>query len=174
MDFDGQRSTCSCPWWKPSMQLCPYFLAGIMKFRQMKRDLCRWSLVADEVCFSKLWHSVMFSLGRCVPVIRGEGVYQKPMDFTLEKIRYRWLGPHFSWRYVYLLKVFACFKGKKNEYFKYVSVSCNFKNRLLSSCLFKKSKYKYHLRDPLSIWLWGFPNCLCLFLYSTFCVACEA
>ena len=46
----------------------------------------RWSLGADDIVFTTRRHQYFFSMGQIIPITRGDGVYQRPMDFALQQI----------------------------------------------------------------------------------------
>lgn len=52
----------------------------------------RWTAAAVEICFSKPWHSALFSLGKTFPIVRGGGLDQPAMDFAAAIMKYnQWL-----------------------------------------------------------------------------------
>lgn len=56
------------------------------------RNVCsskriRWSMAAHDICFTNKIHSLFFMLGKCIPVVRGEGVYQPAVDLCIQKIK---------------------------------------------------------------------------------------
>ena len=46
----------------------------------------RWLLGAKDVCCKSFMTSLFFQLGKVVPVVRGDGVYQYCMNFCLERL----------------------------------------------------------------------------------------
>jgi 1-acyl-sn-glycerol-3-phosphate acyltransferase len=52
----------------------------------------RWTLGAREVVFGHRYHSLFFRLGKTLPIVRGEGIYQRSMNQILEELnRGDWL-----------------------------------------------------------------------------------
>lgn len=64
-------------------------LFGLLPFRVLCRpSMMRWGLGASDILFTKKSHGTFFALGKVIPIVRGEGVYQKGMDMLLEKMNY--------------------------------------------------------------------------------------
>ena len=108
-----------------------FLLVGILKWRYLigARNI-RWTLGADNICFTKYWHTIFFSLGRVVPVCRGEGVYQRSMDFVLEQLNCgQWLHmfPEGFTNLQFSFLIFYIF------HFIFVNLLANMKHNLFSS-----------------------------------------
>ncbi|XP_014474843.1 PREDICTED: tafazzin homolog [Dinoponera quadriceps] len=64
----------------------PGIWASLDFWHGINRRKMRWSLAAQDICFTNVWHSYFFMLGKCIPIVRGDGVYQEAMDFCIEKL----------------------------------------------------------------------------------------
>ncbi|CAH1267810.1 TAZ [Branchiostoma lanceolatum] len=67
--------------------------SGILKWRYLcSRKQVRWTLAAEDICFTNRLHAIFFCLGQTIPVRRGGGVYQRGVDFMVEQLnRGRWV-----------------------------------------------------------------------------------
>ncbi|XP_054739013.1 tafazzin isoform X2 [Anastrepha obliqua] len=45
----------------------------------------RWSMAAHDICFTNKFHSNFFMYGKCIPVVRGSGVYQDAINLCIQK-----------------------------------------------------------------------------------------
>lgn len=60
---------------------------GMLKLPVLCNRKMRWALAAHDVCFTNRLYSYFFMLGKCVPLVRGEGIHQEAMDFCLERLK---------------------------------------------------------------------------------------
>ncbi|XP_017839414.1 tafazzin homolog isoform X2 [Drosophila busckii] len=59
---------------------------GVLPFRYLcSTKYIRWSMAAHDICFTNKKHSTFFMLGKCIPVVRGNGVYQDAINLCIEK-----------------------------------------------------------------------------------------
>uniref|UniRef100_A0AC34R611 Tafazzin family protein n=1 Tax=Panagrolaimus sp. JU765 TaxID=591449 RepID=A0AC34R611_9BILA len=77
LTISNHRSNIDDPFVWASFPLSNFF-ANIDRFR--------YTPTAHNICFTKAFHTYIFSLGRCVPIVRGAGVFQECMDFCIEKL----------------------------------------------------------------------------------------
>lgn len=66
----------------------PMTIGSLLPLSSFFRDIdkFRWLLGAKEVCFTQRSHSAFFRLGKVVPVVRGDGVYQPTMNQILQEL----------------------------------------------------------------------------------------
>ncbi|XP_037827570.1 tafazzin homolog [Lucilia sericata] len=63
-------------------------LWGVLPVRYVCNSFkIRWSMAAHDICFTNKYHSTFFMFGKCIPVIRGQGVYQDAVDICVQKVK---------------------------------------------------------------------------------------
>lgn len=62
-------------------------LWGVLKWRHLwSAETMRWSPAAHDIAFTRRVYSWFFSSGKCVPIVRGLGVYQHAMNFLVDRL----------------------------------------------------------------------------------------
>ncbi|CAL9047523.1 unnamed protein product [Musa banksii] len=61
---------------------------GFKGFPSMDAKFARWVLAAEDICFKNKLFSYIFRLGKCIPIIRGGGIYQEHMNEALEVLNH--------------------------------------------------------------------------------------
>uniref|UniRef100_A0A1A9WQN1 Tafazzin family protein n=1 Tax=Glossina brevipalpis TaxID=37001 RepID=A0A1A9WQN1_9MUSC len=63
-------------------------LWGVLPMRYVCNTFkIRWSLAAHDICFTNIYHSLFFMYGKCIPIVRGSGVYQDAVDVCIQKLK---------------------------------------------------------------------------------------
>lgn len=66
----------------------PLLIAGALPFRiALQLSKIRWSLGAKEICHTTKLLTKLFCWGQVIPIVRGDGIYQKAMDFAIEELQ---------------------------------------------------------------------------------------
>ncbi|XP_065315912.1 tafazzin-like isoform X2 [Gordionus sp. m RMFG-2023] len=61
-------------------------LWGMLPWNKLSPHKIRWALGAYDILFTTYRHQILFSLGKVIPIVRGDGVYQRGVDFCIEQI----------------------------------------------------------------------------------------
>lgn len=62
-------------------------MSCMLKWRQLVQPfLQRWTPGAKEICFSNPLFSVFFALGQTIPIVRGDGVFQQGLSYSIDKM----------------------------------------------------------------------------------------
>jgi monolysocardiolipin acyltransferase len=77
----------------PSCLDDPFLWAGLLSPAQYcSPERLRWTLAAEDICFKNVPVSLYFALGKGIPTVRGVGVYQRAVDFAIERLnRGEWI-----------------------------------------------------------------------------------
>lgn len=59
---------------------------GFKGFPIFDTKLARWVLAAEDICFRNPLYSYVFRTGKCIPITRGGGIYQKHMNEALGRL----------------------------------------------------------------------------------------
>jgi len=60
-------------------------LWGNLRWRHLLRvRRMRWSIAAHDICFTQMSHAIFFGLGKTIPIVRGDGVYQRAVNFCID------------------------------------------------------------------------------------------
>lgn len=59
-----------------------------LDYQYLNSKRMRWVIGAHDICFTNIFTAYFFALGRVIPVVRGEGVYQRGMNMAVEKLNH--------------------------------------------------------------------------------------
>ncbi|KAL7071826.1 hypothetical protein ACQ4LE_008884 [Meloidogyne hapla] len=61
---------------------------ALFSFKEFCRNISRFRyiLAANDICFTNTLYNHFFSLGRCVPCVRGDGVFQRGVDLCVDRL----------------------------------------------------------------------------------------
>lgn len=62
-------------------------VAGVLPLKYVcSSKRIRWALAAHDICFTRKSHSTFFMYGKCIPCVRGGGVFQPAVDACIDKL----------------------------------------------------------------------------------------